>query len=142
MELVASKKAITLEAARIILARATEKALELAVPGAIAVVDDAGNLVCLERLDGTMPAASAIAIGKAATSAVFRRPTLLLEQLVQDQRLVMLGLNGITNTPYVPLMGGYPILAGEEVIGAIAVAGARTGENDEIIAKYAAEYIF
>ncbi len=51
----------------------------------------------------------------------------------------MLGLNGITNTSYVPLMGAYPIYCYGQIIGAVSVAGAETGENDEIIAKYASE---
>ncbi len=93
----------------------------------------------MERWDGSMPAAANITIGKAATAAVFNRPTKRLEALIQDQRISMLDLSGITNTPYVPLMGGYPIVINGETAGAVAVGGAITGENDEIIAKYASE---
>ena len=134
-----SRKVLDLETAKRIAARAAGKARELKVGGAVAVVDDSGNLIYLERLDGTMPAASTIAIGKAATAAAFRRPTKMLEDLIQNQRTAMLDLSGITNTPYVPLMGAYPLYYENQVIGAVSVAGAETGENDEIIALYASE---
>lgn len=130
---------LTLEGAKRIAAAAVEKANELNVGGAIAVVDHSGNLIYLERLEGTMPAAAQIAIGKAATAAAFQRPTIKIENLIQEQRLSMLVLGGITHTPYVPLMGAYPIIVDNEIVGAVAVAGAKTGENDEIIAKNAAE---
>lgn len=133
-----TRKVLTLQAAKKIAAAAAEKAAELQVGGAIAVVDSSGDLIYLERLEGTMPAAANIAIGKAATAAAFRRPTKKLEDLIQTQRLSMLDLSGITSTPYVPLMGAYPIVVDEEIIGAVSVAGAQTGENDEIISQYAA----
>ena len=134
-----TKYVLSLDLAKEIVERAVNKAQELQVGGAIAVVDDSGNLIFFQKLDGTMPAASNIAIGKAATSAVFKRPTILLEKLIHEKRQVMLGLNGITNTPYVPLMGAYPICCDGQIIGAVSVAGAETGENDEIIAKYTSE---
>jgi len=137
MPFIRSKKVLTLKAAKMIAAIAAGKAVELKVGGAIAVVDDSGSLVYLERLEGTMPAAANIAIGKAATAAIFKRPTRLLEELIQTKRLAMLSINQIPDTPYVPLMGGYPIVVNGEIVGAVAVAGAETGENDEIIAKAA-----
>lgn len=129
-----SKKTLSLEAALKIVETAKAKAAEFKVGGAIAVVDESGGLICLERLDGTMPAAAQIAIGKAATSAAFKRPTIKIEELIQQQRLAMLTLGGITDTLYVPLMGAYPIVVDGEIVGAVSVAGAQTGENDEIIA--------
>jgi glc operon protein GlcG len=137
MYLIRTKKVLTLKAAKMIAAIAAEKAFELKVGGAIAVVDDSGYLIYLERLEGTMSAAANIAIGKAATAAAFKRPTRLLEELIHTKRFAMLSLNDIPNTPYVPLMGGYPIVVDGEIVGAIAIAGAETGENDEAIALFA-----
>ncbi len=133
-----STKNITLSGARKIVAAATAYAAELGVGGAIAVVDSSGQLVLLERIDGTMSAASALAFGKAATAVAFKRPTKKLEDLIQSKRIVMLGLQGTIENPYVPLMGAYPIFDGQLVIGAVGVAGAETGENDEVIARHAA----
>lgn len=129
---------MNLETAKKYAQRAIDKAKELGVPGAIAVVDASGNPVYLEVLDGSMPAAAKITLGKAATAAAFRRPTRALEELIQKDRIVMQNLAGITDTPYVPLMGAYPIEENGEVIGAIGVGGALTGENDENIARHAA----
>jgi len=134
-----NKKVLTLTAAKKIAATAALKAAELNVGGAIAVVDDSGSLIYLERLENTMPAVAQIAIGKASTAAAFQRPTIKIENLIQEQRLSMLVLGGITHTPYVPLMGAYPIVIGNEIVGAVAVAGAKTGENDEIIALAASK---
>lgn len=132
------KKTLTLQGAKKIAARAAEKARELAVGGVVAVVDEGGNLIYCERWEGTMPAAATITIGKAATAAAFNRPTKILEALIKDQRPAMLDLTGITHTPYVPLMGAYPLKIDGQTIGAVAVGGAETGDNDEIIAQYAA----
>jgi glc operon protein GlcG len=133
-----SVKNITLSGARKIVATATKEAEELGVGGAIAVVDTTGQLVLLERLDGTMSAASALAFGKATTAVAFKRPTKKLEDLIQSKRIAMLGLQGTIENTYVPLMGAYPIMDGQTIIGAVGIAGAETGENDEIIARAAA----
>jgi len=131
-------KSLTLNAAKSIASRAVIKAQELGVPAAIAVVDLTGSLIYLEKLDGTMPVASNLAIGKANTAIAFQRETIKLEDLIQQKRIVMLGLNSVIDGPYVPLMGAYPIVFEGQIIGAVGVAGALNGENDEIIAKHAA----
>jgi glc operon protein GlcG len=132
-----TKKSLSLEAAKTLVSFAVLKASELNVSGAIAVVDDGGHLIYLERLDGTMVAASNIAIGKASTAVGFKRPGVVLEQTVTTDRPAMKSLNGLTPATFVPLKGSYPIEIDREIVGAIAVAGAETGENDEIIAAYA-----
>lgn len=137
MPMLIQKHTLTLEAAKNIIALALQKAKELGVGGAIAIVDDGGHLICLERIDGSMPAAANIAIGKAATAIGFQRPGAILEQTITTDRPVMQTLNSVTSFPYVPLKGSYPIFVNNEIVGAIAVAGAGNGENDETIALYA-----
>jgi len=139
MQKLIQKHTLTLEAAKSLIAFAILKAKELGVGGAIAVVDDGGHLICLERIDGTMVAAANIAIGKAATAIGFKRPGAILEQTVAFQRPAMQTLNSVTPAPFVPLKGSYPIELNGEIVGAIAVAGAMNGENDEAIALYAIE---
>ena len=131
-------KSLTLNAAKSIASRAVIKAQELGVPAAIAVVDVTGSLIYLEKLDGTMPGASTLAIGKAKTAIAFQRETIKLEDLIQQKRIAMVGLNSVIDGWYVPLMGAYPIVFEGQIIGAVAVAGALNGENDEIIAKHSA----
>ena len=137
MQKLIEKHTLTLEAAKSLIAFAILKAHELGVGGAIAVVDDGGHLICVERIDGTMAAAANIAIGKAATAIGFKRPGAVLEKTITTQRPAMQVLNSVTPAPFVPLKGSYPIEINGEMVGAIAAAGAMNGENDEAIALYA-----
>ena len=139
MQKLIQKHTLTLEAAKSLVAFAILKARELGVGGAIAVVDDGGHLICLERIDGTMVAAANIAIGKAATAIGFKRPGAVLEETITTLRPAMQVLHSVTPAPFVPLKGAYPIEIDGEIVGAIAVAGAMNGENDETIALYAIE---
>jgi glc operon protein GlcG len=140
MDKLISKKTLSLQVAKKLIEFAN-KAHELQVGGAIAVVDDGGHLICLERIDGTMAAAANIAIGKAATAAVFNRPGDVLENAVTNDRPVMALLNSVSPFPYVPLKGSYPIEIDNQMVGAVAVAGAKNGENDEKIVLYAIDQL-
>jgi glc operon protein GlcG len=131
------KRTLSLEGAKTLVARAGKKALELGVGAVTAVVDDGGNLICLERLDGTIVAAANITIGKALTALSFNRPGIVLENTVTEERKAMMAVFGVTTM--VPLMGSYPIKVDGETVGAIAVGGAGTGQNDEIIVLFALE---
>jgi len=86
-----------------------------------------------------MVAAANIAIGKAATAIGFKRPGAVLEETITTQRPAMQILNSVTPAPFVPLKGSYPIEINGEIVGAIAVAGAMNGENDDAIALFALE---
>lgn len=134
-----TKKTLSLEAAKMLVEFAVSKARELEVGAAIALVDDGGHLICLERIDGTMAAAANIAIGKAATAVGFKRSGSVLEETVTIERPAMKTLNSVTPAPFVPLKGSYPIEIDGNIVGAIAVAGAGTGQNDETIALFAIE---
>jgi glc operon protein GlcG len=127
---VVEKKALTLEGARQVIATAVGEARRLNAPGGvIAVVDDGGNLMALERLDGTFAAGANISIGKARTAAIFKKPTKAFEDIIKNGRTAMVALNDFT-----PLQGGVPLMLGEEVIGAIGVSGAASAQQDEEIA--------
>jgi uncharacterized protein GlcG (DUF336 family) len=127
---VVEKKALTLEGARQIIATAIGEARRLRAPGGvIAVVDDGGNLMALERLDGTFAAGANISIGKARTAALFKRPTRAFEDIIKNGRTAMVALPDFT-----PLQGGIPILVGEEVVGGIGVSGAASAQQDEELA--------
>lgn len=132
-----TKRSLSLEAAKEIMNFAEIKTKELGFGGAIAIVDEGGHLICVERVDGTMAAAANIAIGKAATAVAFKRPGIILEQTVTTARPAMQTLNSVSPFPFVPLMGAYPIEIDGEIVGGIAVAGAGNGENDEEIALFA-----
>ena len=128
---VVEKKALTLEGARQVIASAIGEARRLGAPGgAIAIVDDGGNVIAVERLDGTFPVAATISVGKARTAAIFKKPTKFFEEVIKNGRTAMVALNDFT-----PLQGGIPLMAGEDVIGAIGVSGAASARQDEEIAQ-------
>ncbi len=131
----APSRALTLEGARRLVAAAEAKAKADGAGAAIAVVDAGGNLIELARVDGTFPAATEVATGKARTAALFRRPTKGLEDVVNQGRTAMATLPGVTT--FTPLQGGVPVVAGGEVVGAIGVSGAKSAAHDEEIAQAA-----
>jgi glc operon protein GlcG len=127
---VMGKKVLTLDGARQIIAAAVAEARVKNAPGgALAVVDDGGNLMALERLDNTFVAAANIAIGKARTAAIFKHPTKTFEDIIKGGRTSMVALSDFT-----PLQGGVPIIVAGQVIGAIGVSGAASAQQDEELA--------
>jgi uncharacterized protein GlcG (DUF336 family) len=123
------KKVLTLEVAKKITAASEAEAEKSGSTVVIAVVDDGGHILLLERLDDTQVASVEVGIGKARTAAIFRRPSKVFEDQVRDGRLAALTLPGAT-----PLQGGVPIEFEGKVIGAIGVSG-NTPQEDEDIAK-------
>lgn len=127
---VAEKKGLTLEGAREVISGAVAEAKRLNAPGGvIAVVDEGGNLMALERLDGTFAAGANISIGKARTASLFKRPTKAFEEIIRNGRTPMVALNDFT-----PLQGGVPIEVDGQVVGAIGVSGAASAQQDEDLA--------
>ena len=101
---IADKKALTLDGARKAIAGAVAYAHKNNAGGVIAVVDDGGNLMALERIDGTFAAGANISIGKARTAALFKKPTKFFEDVIAKGRTPMVALNDFT-----PLQGGVPV---------------------------------
>ena len=127
---VIDKKGLTLDGARKVIAAAQAEAKRVNAPGGvIAVVDDGGNLMALERLDNTFAAGANISIGKARTSALFKKPTKVFEDIVNKGRTTMVALNDFT-----PLQGGVPIEVGGQIVGAVGVSGAASAQQDEELA--------
>ena len=127
---VATKKSLTLDGARRVIASAQAEAKKLGAPGGVvAVVDEGGNLMALERLDGTFAAGANISIGKARTAVLFKRPTKFFEDVIKNGRTSMVALNDFT-----PLQGGIPIVADGEVVGGVGVSGAASAQQDEELA--------
>jgi uncharacterized protein GlcG (DUF336 family) len=127
---VTENKALTLEGARKVIAAAEAYAKQNNAPrGVIAVVDDGGNLMALERLDGTFAAGANISIGKARTAVIFKKPSKVFEDLINKGRTTMVALNDFT-----PLQGGIPIEVGGQIVGGVGVSGASSAQQDEALA--------
>lgn len=134
---VVEKKSLTLEGAREVIAAAKDYAKKNNAPGGvIAVVDDGGNLVALERLDGTFSAGANISIGKAKTAVMFKRPTKFFEDVIKNGRTAMVALPDFT-----PLQGGVPIMIDGQVIGGVGVSGAMSAQQDEELAIAGANFL-
>jgi glc operon protein GlcG len=124
---VTDKKVLTLDAAKKIAAAAEAKAEAKNARVVIAVVDDGGHLLLLQRLDDTQAASVNVAIGKARTAAIFRRPSKVFEDQIREGRVAALALPDAT-----PLQGGVPVTLGGKVIGAIGVSGETPAQDEEI----------
>jgi len=129
MAKLAAKKVLTLEAAREIAAAAQAEARRNGWNVVIAVVDDGGHLICLERMDGTQIASVMVAQEKAACAIRFKRPTKALEDVVAGGRTVVMKLAGA-----VPIEGGLPIVVDGEYLGAIGVSGVTSVQDGRIAA--------
>lgn len=123
-----SRKVLTLEGAKVAAAAAAAEAKRGNEGASIAVVDDGGNLMYLERLQPTFPMGATISTEKARTAALFQRPTKILEDAIVGGRTPLL------NAWSAPLNGGEPIVVDGQVVGAIGVSGASSAARDAVIA--------
>jgi len=131
------KRSLTLEGAERIINASKGKAHELNAPGGvIAVVDAGGNLMALERIDGTFAAGANISIGKARTAVLFQKPTRVFEEIINKGRTAMAAL---PDSFFTPLQGGVPIILNGEIIGGVGVSGASSAAQDEELAIAGAE---
>ncbi|MHB1099614.1 MAG: GlcG/HbpS family heme-binding protein [Burkholderiales bacterium] len=122
-------KKLTLSKAKIIAEAARREADANGWPVVIAIVDDGGHLLYLERADGTQFGSVEIAIAKAKSAIAFRRPTKEWEKRITDGRLGVLALPGM-----IPVEGGLPIVLDGEMAGAIGVSGVTSIQDGQIAA--------
>ncbi len=92
----------------------------------IAIVDDAGYILRLDRMDGAGPASSDVALGKARTAAITRRRTREWEERLKDRPAFL------TYPADVMLQGGVPIFHEGECVGAIGVSGRASHEDEQV----------
>ena len=103
-------------------------------PRSVAIVDAGGELVYLWRPDRAQVASVGVATDKARTAAIYRRPSKDFEEQATGGRPSALHL-----ARAVPLQGGIPLAAGDEVVGAIGVSGASSADEDQELAVVGAE---
>ncbi len=101
----------------------------------IAIVDDGGHTMYLERLDGTQTASSVVAQEKAKTALLFKRPTQAIEAVVAKGRNVMMMLPGAT-----PIEGGLPLVRDGQFVGAIGISGVQSHEDGVVAAAGVAHF--
>jgi uncharacterized protein GlcG (DUF336 family) len=93
---------------------------------AIAIVDDGGYLLAFERMDGVAAISAEVAIGKARTSAMTRRPSKMFEDRVKERPAFVMFPAGML------IQGGLPILVRNECVGAIGVSGVQSHEDEQV----------
>lgn len=94
----------------------------------IAVVDDGGHLLWLQRLDGAAPISAVIAPAKARTSALGRRDSKVYEDMINGGRSAFLSAPTLDGM----LEGGVPVMIGGHCVGAVGVSGVKASEDAQI----------
>ncbi|KAB2853948.1 MAG: heme-binding protein, partial [Bauldia sp.] len=130
-----TKHALSLSDAKAAAAAAAAVATENGWKVVIAILDDGGNLLYLERADGTQAGSVDVAIAKGRTAIMFKRPTKAFEETVAGGRTVMMMLPGV-----VPVEGGLPLVYQGAVVGSVGVSGVQSSQDGQI-AKGAADHI-
>ena len=123
----ATKKALTLEAAKQMAAAAEAEARKNNWTMVIVIVDDGGNLMYLQKMDGTQIGSIQVAQDKAMTAIRFKRTTKALEDTVAGGRNAVLKLTGA-----IPIEGGIPIVVNNEYLGAIGVSGGTSPQDAQV----------
>jgi glc operon protein GlcG len=122
------KHVLDLESAKRVAAAAEQEAEKNGWNVAIAIVDDGGHLVYLQR-DNVQLGSIDVAINKAKAALIFRRPTRFWQDMISGERPEYLAMPGM-----LPVEGGLPLFYGNEVVGGIGVSGVKSNE-DGIIAR-------
>lgn len=123
-----TREVLTLEGAKLVASAAAAEAKKGNEGASIAIVDDGGNLMYLERIQPTFPMGATISTEKARTAALFQKPTKVLEDAIVSGRTPLL------NAWSAPLNGGEPIVVSGRIVGAIGVSGASSAARDAAIA--------
>ena len=124
-----TSKVITLEAAKKMVAAGEVEAVKNGWNVAITVVDASGGLILFHKLDDTQPGSIQVSQGKARTSALFKRPTKAMEEMIAGGKTAFLAVEGIT-----PIQGGLPVVVDGKVIGAIGVSGVTSAQDEQVAA--------
>jgi len=123
-----TKPVLTLEDVKKIAAAAEAHAMANQWKVAIAIVDDGGHLLWLQRLDGVAPISSQLAPAKAKTAALGRRESKIYEDMINNGRYSFLRAPDLDGM----LEGGVPIVVDGQTVGAVGVSGVKSAEDAQI----------
>ena len=123
---------LTLQQARVIIDAGVARAKELDQRVAVAVVDEAGNPISMDKMEGAPLHRDRFAIGKALAAVLLRRPTTEAVKLREERPELYNGaLNMFPGQIYL-VSGGVPLMADGRIIGAVGVAGGAAGVDDKV----------
>jgi glc operon protein GlcG len=123
-----TKSVLTLSDIRAIAQAAEAEALANHWAVTIAIVDDGGHLLWLQRLDGAAPISAAIAPAKARTAALGRRESKVYEDVINQGRASFLSVPMLEGM----LEGGVPVLVDGQCVGAVGVSGVKSTEDAQV----------
>ena len=123
-----TKSVLTLSDVRAMAAAAEAEALTNQWAVTIAIVDDGGHLLWLQRLDGAAPISAAIAPAKARTAALGRRESKVYEDVINQGRVSFLSAPVLEGM----LEGGVPVMVDGQCVGAVGVSGVKSNEDAQI----------
>jgi glc operon protein GlcG len=123
-----TKLCLALDDVKRIAAAAEAEALRNGWKVSIAVVDDGGHLLWLQRLDGAAPISAQIAPAKARTAALGQRESRVYEEMINQGRVSFLSAPGLEAL----LEGGVPIVVDGSFVGAVGVSGVKSSEDVQI----------
>ena len=123
-----TKHVLEMADVKAIAAAAEAEALQNQWAVTIAIVDDGGHLLWLQRLDGASALLSHIAPAKARTAALSRRESKLFEEVINGGRMAFLSAPAVDG----PIEGGVPILKDGQCLGAVGVSGVKSSEDAQI----------
>jgi len=123
-----NRPTLTADDARKIAAAAEAEARAHQWAVTIAVVDDGGHLLWLQRLDGAPPISAEIGPAKARTAAVGRRESKVYEDMINQGRVSFLSAPGLQGM----LEGGVPIIVQGDCVGAVGVSGVKSAEDAQV----------
>jgi uncharacterized protein GlcG (DUF336 family) len=122
------KPALVLDDVKRIAREAEAEALRNAWAVSVAIVDDGGHLLWLQRLDGAPPISAHIAPAKARTAALGRRESRLYEEMINQGRVSFLSAPELEGM----LEGGVPIIVEGQCVGAVGVSGVKSAEDAQV----------
>ena len=123
----ADKKALTLDAAKKMAAAAEAEAVKNKWNVVIAIVDEGGHLIYLQRMDETQAASAEIAPQKARTAVLYKRPSKVFEERATTNGQNVLSLPGVLASE-----GGLPITVDGRIIGGIGVSGVLSSQDGQV----------
>ena len=134
LALLIEKKVLTLAGAKRLAEAAHQYALRNSWSVVIAVVDDGGNVLYLERMDGAPIGSVVVATDKARTAVIFKAPTKVFEAGLGS------GVTSLLKLDILPFEGGVPVTVNGSIIGAVGVSGCAASSQDGEVAGAAATW--
>lgn len=125
--MITTKKCLTIAAAKRIAAAAQKECAKNHWTMFIAIIDDGGNLMYLERMDGTQLGSMQVSIEKGRSALLFKRPTKALEDAVAGGRVVVMKLANA-----IPVEGGLPLIVDGQFVGAIGISGGTSAQDGQV----------